>query len=160
MKNSRPSWLPDLLKLMPWKNDTFEILYKLFQIDFIKLRPIYRGKKISVPLEKENDKERIFWHLVSKEDKQSGHRLPDTSRSARLPWIKPTIEHVDEPEIIDWDNEDNKKRTITYVWLKNYDFIVIMKKLKNEKRLLLTAYCIEFNHTRRRFEKSYENRIK
>ena len=65
----------------------------------------------------------------------------------------------DEPEIIDWDNEDNKKRTITYVWLKNYDFIVIMKKLKNEKRLLLTAYYIEFNHARKKFEKNYENRL-
>ena len=159
MTDSKPDWLPNLLKLMPWKSNTYEILYKLFQIDFIKSRPIYRGKKISIPLEKEDDKEKLFWHLVSKEEKESGERLPDLCRSERLLWTKPAIEHVDEPEIIDWDDEDNKKRIITYVWLKEYDFIVIMKKLKNEKRLLLTAYCIEYNHTRRYFERKYRNRI-
>lgn len=159
INDTKPDWLPEILNLIPRNIDTYEILYKIFQLDFIKSRPIYRGKRILIPLEKENDKERIFWHLTAKENKETGERLPDLRRSERIIWIKPIVEHTNEPEILYWDSEDGRRRIITYVWLKDYDFIVIMKKLKNERRLLLTAYYIEYGNSRRRFRKKYESRI-
>lgn len=160
MKNPRPDWLPDLLELMPWKTDTFKVLYDLFKIDFIESAPVYMGKKIIVPKQKENDGEEIFNHLTSKKDEDTGERLPDIKRAERLLWIKPIIEHADEPEIFDWDYYDeDKKRIITYLWLKDYDFIVIMKKLKNERRVLLTAYYVKYNNAKRKFEKKYADRI-
>jgi len=158
MNGPEPTWLPEVLSLSPWKESTYNILYNLFQVDLIRSRPVYRGNKILVPREIEDGKERIFWHLTARKDLKSGERLPDLRRSERLLWIKPILENSGQPEVLDWDNNEGKK-VKTYVWLKEYDFIVILKKLKNDRRLLITAYYIEYENTRQKFLKKFGDRI-
>jgi hypothetical protein len=161
MSESKLEWLPDILNVKSWRNDTYEYLYKIFVIDFIKDRPIYKNKRITIPPKKEDGKEQIFWHLTSEKDRETGERFPNIRRCERLVWIKPVIEHAHEPEVMEWDFENHtKKRIETFIWLKEYDFIVIMKKLKNSKHLLLTAFCLSHKRRIKMFEEKFNKRIK
>jgi len=160
MTDIKPDWLPDLLCVSPWKNDTYDTLYKLFKLDFLKSCPLYMGKKILIPKEKEYGKEKIFWHLTSKYDKKTGNRIPDLKRAERLLWIKPIIEKAGKSGIKDWDYPEGSNVIKTYVWFGSGNFVVIMKKLNRDRRLLITAYYTDYNNARIKLDKKFRNRIK
>ncbi len=152
----KPEWLPEMLLLNPWTED---ILYEEFQNDFIHSQPRYRSYIVWIFPDKTDGKETIFWHLITREDRKTRKRLPDIMRSARLPWVRPMIEHPDESEIIDWDYLEGSGDTHTYVWLKEHDFVVIMKKYKDGRRRLVTAHYIDYPNKKRKLANKYEKRI-
>lgn len=125
-----PRWLPNLFSVNPWTHGTYDALYSLFQEDFIKSRPAYEGQEVWFFPEKEDGKERIFWHLTSRDDKETGERLPDLRRSERLPWARPMIDQSHHPEVLAWDHEEGDGTVKTYVWLENYDFVVVLKNIR------------------------------
>jgi len=47
----------------------------------------------------------------------------------------------------------------TYLWLKDFDFLVLMKKYRDGSRRLITSYFIDYPHKRRKLEKKYNKRI-
>lgn len=59
-----------------------------------------------------------------------------------------------------WDYEEGDLTIKTYIWLKKYDFIVIMKKYPNDKRKLITSFYVDKFYKRKDFERKYANRIK
>jgi len=152
----KPDWLPEMLLLNPW---TENILYEVFQNDFIHSQPRYRSYIVWIFPEKTDGKETVFWHLITREDIKTRKRLPDVMRSARLPWVRPLIEHPDESEIIDWDYLEGSGNIHTYVWLKEHDFVVIMKKYKDGRRRLVTAHYIDYPNKKRKLASKYEKRI-
>lgn len=152
----KPDWLPEMLLLNPWTED---ILYEVFQNDFIHSQPRYRNYIVWIFPEKTDGKETVFWHLITREDIKTRKRLPDVIRSARLPWVRPMIEHPDESEIIDWDYLEGSGNIHTYVWLKEHDFVVIMKKYKDGRRRLVTAHYIDYPNKKRKLASKYEKRI-
>ena len=154
-----PKWLPHLFPLDTWSEDTYDRLYELFKNDFIKSQPVYDESPIWFFPEKEDGKEIVFWHLTSRDDKETGERLPDLRRSERLPWIRPMLEHSEQKEVLAWDHEEGKGEIKTYVWLHAYDFVVILKKYKDGRRRLLTAFFVEFGNVRRKLRKKYDRRI-
>lgn len=101
-------------------------------------------------------KEAIFWHLTDKGRKPN--RLPDTNRSARLSWVRPMLLRCPDPEILDWDVEEDGVIK-TYVWLKNHDFVVIMKRMPDGRRRLLTAHYLDYSDMRDKLQKKYDRRI-
>ena len=156
---STPAWLPNMLSVNPWNEQTFEKLYALFRRDFVENRPQYRNFSIWFFPDREDGKEKIFWHLTHREDKESGERLPDPRRSERLPWARPMLEHPDEPEILDWDYEEGDGTIKTYVWLKDFDYLIILKKYPDDGRRIITAYWVEYGHEKRKLMKKYQRRI-
>lgn len=74
--------------------------------------------------------------------------------------MKALIEHSSEPEVYAWDYEEGDLKIKTYVWLKDLDFVVIMKKFRGEKRRLITSFYVDKPNKRKGFERKYENRIK
>ncbi len=153
---SEPAWLPPLLTVNPWSGNTYEELYAVFRHDFVESQPRYRGFQVWHFNEIEQGKEVIFWHLTDKG--KSPNRLPDPKRSERLCWIRPMLEHCPDAEMLDWD-VDEDGATKTYVWLKNCDFVVIMKRLPNGSRRLLTAHHLDYRDMREKLQKKYERRI-
>ncbi|MBC8418168.1 MAG: hypothetical protein ISR62_01560 [Desulfobacteraceae bacterium] len=113
-----PEWLPPMVRVDPWGQDTFDILYSIFERDFKFNQPLYSGKPVWFFPEMEGDKESIFWHLTHREDKKTGERLPDMRRCERLPWIKAVIENRDKPELLNWDYKEGDGSVKTYLWLK------------------------------------------
>jgi hypothetical protein len=155
-----PNWLPESLNLSLWTEQTYDILYRIFEEDFIQSRPIYNGLSVWYFPEKEDGKELIFWHLTSRREKYAGgERVPDLRRSERLPWVKPTINNSNEPEALAWDYEEGDGSIKTYVWLKDLSYVVIMKKYKDESRRLITSYYLDYPHEERKMMKKYRGRL-
>ena len=136
-----------------------EALYAIFRHDFVDNPARYRGYGVWFFPEKERGKENIFWHLVERDDKTIGARLPDFRRSERLPWARPMIDNLGQPEILDWDYVEGNKDIHTYVWLKDFDYLILMKKYPNGQRRLLTAYYVDYENNRRKLQKKYEKRV-
>lgn len=156
---TKPAWLPDMFAVNPWTAGTYDALYLIFCRDLKDSRPTYRGAEVWFFLEEEDGKEKLFWHLTSRDDKEAGERLPDFRRSERLPWVRPMIDQPDKPEVLDWDFEEGDGSIKTYVWLRGHDFVVVMKKYPDENRRLITSFWIEYENTRRKMQKKYDKRI-
>lgn len=136
-----------------------EALYAIFRRDFVDNLANYRGCRVWFFPEKERGKELIFWHLVERDDKASGERLPDFRRAERLPWARPMLDNVGQPEVLDWDYEEGNGDMHTYVWLRNFDYLIVMKKYRDGQRRLVTAYYIDFENTRKKLLKKYQRRV-
>ena len=155
-----PDWLPPMACVNPWTNETFDMLDTIFKRDFKDTQPIYEKRPVRFFPEKDEGKEVLFWHLTHREDKGTGERLPDFRRSERLPWIRSIIEHSTKPEVWAWDYKEGGGKINTYLWLKHYDFLVLLRKSRKGNRYLLTSFCIDYLHKRRELEKKYNKRIR
>jgi hypothetical protein len=157
--HKQPEWLPPKLELNPWTNERFDELYDIFKRDFIDSKAYYDGRKVWFFPEMEDGKLVIFWHLTSREDVERGGRLPDFRRCERLPWARPMIDHFDDSAIFAWDYLEADRTIKTYLWLKNFDFVVIMKKMNDQTRRLITSFWLEYSNTKRKMQKKYEKRL-
>jgi|APMed6443717190_1056831.scaffolds.fasta_scaffold14616_2 hypothetical protein len=173
-----PDWLPEMASVNPWSAATYELLYEIFCRDIRDANLKYTGHDVWIFRDMEDGKEKIFWHLTSREKKAEKiprrkrkffpadqettepERLPDMRRCERLPWVKPLIEHPAEPEVLAWDHEEGDGTIKTYVWIRDYDFVVIMKKFPDGKRRLITSFYVDSGYKRDDFERKYANRIK
>lgn len=154
-----PQWLPELFSVHPWTDSTYSDLHHIFVRDFIDSQPLYQEQAIWFFPEVEDGKHVIFWHLTTKDDELTGQRLPDLRRCERLPWVRPILCNSPCPKILDWDYEEGDGTTKTYVWLKEHDFVVILKKYPNGSRRLITSFWVEHPHTKRRLIDKYNHRI-
>jgi len=154
-----PTWLPDLFPANPWNTNTYDQLYDVFCRSLKITRPVYRGHEVWFFPEMEDGREKVFWHLTTREDRASGERLPDLRRSERLPWVRPMLDQSNQPEILDWDHDEGDGTIKTYVWLRNFDFVVIMKKYPDGGRRLVTSFWIEYGNTRRKMQRKYDCRL-
>jgi len=143
----------------PWTNETYDELYAIFKRDFKDSQAVYEGNAVWFFPEMDSGKEVVFWHMTSRHDQEAGERLPDLRRSERLPWARPMLDGSRRPEILAWDYEEGDRSIKTYLWLKDYDFLVLMKKYRNGGRRLVTSYYVDRPHTRRSLEKKYARRI-
>jgi len=155
-----PSWLPEALDLSTWTEKTYDMLYKIFEKDFILSKPVFNNRPVWYFPEREEGREVIFWHLTSRyEEYAGGGRVPDLRRSERLPWVKPTIDNSSEPEVLTWDYKEGNGSIKTYVWLKDFSYVVIMKKYKDNGRRLITSFYLDYPHEETKMMKKYQGRI-
>jgi hypothetical protein len=173
-----PDWLPGIFCVDPWTQSTYDELYKIFCRDIRDHDLRYMKNEVWIFPEMEDGREVIFWHLTTRYVKKKKiprrkkkfyspdqthieeGRYPDLRRCERLPWVKAIVENANEPEVLAWDYEEGNLTIKSYVWLKNLDFIVIMKKYPDNKRRLITSFYIDKAYKRRDFERKYANRIK
>jgi hypothetical protein len=155
-----PSWLPELFNVNPWSDRTYELLYEIFHTNFVASKASHNGTPVLVSQTKEEGKEITFWHITTREDKECEQRLPDHRRCERLPWLKPMLEDSDKPDVLAWEHTEGDGVIKVYVWLKEHDYIAIMKKTSKGRLILLTAYWIEYGNIKRKLMKKYEARNK
>lgn len=155
-----PSWLPMLFNTNPWEHTTYDSLYGIFHNDFIANRTYHCKTPVGFSREKEDGKEKVFWHLTTRNNKQTNQRLPDLRRCERLPWLRPMLKNSTENEVLAWEYEEGNGTIKVYVWLKNHDYLAVMKKTKKGGLILLTAYWLEYNNAKRKLMRKYEARNK
>jgi hypothetical protein len=155
----KPSWLPEMFRVDPWTEKSFDILYEIFKQSFISSKAYYKGFVVWFFPEKEDSRETIFWHLTTREDKESGVRLPDFRRCERLPWARPMIDNANDPSVFAWDFEEGNGDIKTYVWLKDFDYLIILKKYKDGQRRLITSFWVEYQNFKEKLLKKYKNRL-
>jgi hypothetical protein len=142
-----PIWLPPMLTLGGTWEEIFSTLYAVFDRDFKKARP-----KFQACLVRWDDKvlpgqkyEEGFWHLISKEEKDTGDRLPEFRRAERLPWCAPIISHSQESAVTVFDYMEGRGQVRTYVWLKDWDYCIIIQMVGKSTRkvaMLITAFYV------------------
>lgn len=159
----RPIWLPAILNMDgPWE-ETFKKLYEIFNNDFIEGKPKFGN----IPVWWNNRKfdgeyEEGFWHIITKVDHSSGDRLIDHERARRLPWCAPTISNYSDLTIKCFEYLEQDGEINTYIWLENWDYVVILKKRKMRVGLvafLITAFFISGRESREKLRKKYDNRL-
>ncbi|MFW2590666.1 hypothetical protein ACN5PC_01960 [Aliarcobacter butzleri] len=155
--------------------ELFEVLYEYFCEDFIDNKTYLNSNIYINPRtykkDKETGKEIDFWHLTTRENtytKKEGkkfikvkERLPDYRRSERLRWIKKIIENhtIDDIKLF-YHQESNEHKDIRlYLWLEDYDFVVILQKLGKSSSFLVTSFYIDRDGKREEYLKRYDNYI-
>ena len=155
-----PEWLPALIEMSLWNEEVLAGLYAVFRNDFIDNPPRYQGGEVWFFPERERDKELIFWHLTEREDPPgTGNRLPDFRRCERLRWARALFDHCHDPQVKAWDYEEGDGNVHTYLWLEDFDYVVVMKRYPDGRRRLLTAFWVEYESKRRNLRKKYANRL-
>jgi hypothetical protein len=142
--------------------DIISLLYNTFVKDFKETKTYHRGSRIiyNDTIKKDGlGKEEVFWHVISKKDKNSGERLIDYPRAKRLPWAKPLMQSPERPEIKVWQYREgtSDKGVRTYIWLDNYNYALILQRKKNVF-YWVTAFYVE-DWKRRDLLRRYEKKI-
>ena len=155
-----PRWLPDPIECGGEWKETLARLHTVFERDFVQGRPHFRGKRVwwdrrILPGEIYSEG---FWHLISRTDYGSGDRVPEFRRAERLCWCRPMLEPPDEPEMIVWD-ADASGRIRTYLWLEEEDFVLVLQQRDATTVILITAYHLDGEGSRRKLRRSYTNRL-
>jgi len=75
------------------------------------------------------------------------------------PQSRPVLQNASEPEVLHWDHVEGDGATKTYVWLRDHDYIAIMKEYPDGSRRLVTAYWIEYKHEREKLLKKHKRRL-
>ena len=56
--------------------------------------------------------------------------------------------------------EEDDECINTYVWLPDHDYAIIMRKMADDSRRLITAYWIAYGHERKKLRRKYEQRVR
>jgi len=161
----------------PWHADTYDRLYQVFVTTVGDAGLMYRGKRVWMFPDMDDGKEVVFWHLTTREQKPRPvprrmrhlqtppsaagpvERYPDLRRCERLPWVGPMVICPGDPSVLAWDHLEGDGATKTYVWLKGHDFVVIMKKMPDGSRRLITSFYVDREFKRQDFERKYAARV-
>lgn len=153
-------WLPDLLQVSPWSGSTFDDLYSVFSNSIKGGRLTYRGNKIWHFPDLDDGREEIFWHLTSCKDKNTGDRLPDLRRCERLHWIPIILAACANSDVLEWDYAEGSGKINSYVWLKEENFVIILKKYPKGDRRILTSYYLDYTNSIQKMQRKYNERLK
>lgn len=141
-------WLPPMLTLSGTWEEIVSSLYAIFEEDFKQAKPKFQHYAVwwDQRVLAGQVYEEGFWHLISRDDKSTGERVPDFRRAERLPWCAPTITHSDDNAIKVWDYRESSGQLRTYVWLEDRDYCIILEKLKRlalPAAMLITAFHVD-----------------
>lgn len=161
MSAQPPSWLPEIVSVNGQWEQVLKRLYSIFERDFVRGGCRFQDMPVWWDRHKSDgdEYEEGFWHLITKMDNHSGERLLDPRRAERLPWCRPTLTNSTDPEVKVWDYRESDGRLATYVWLENWDYVIIVRKRQQNRgpiAFLVTAYHVDYNSTRRNLRRKYE----
>lgn len=161
----RPDWLPRELELNNSSlQEDYNCLHEIFLRDLSNLDGIIvDGKSVYIDRGKDEiypEYERGFLHFVTR---RNGDARPiDYERAKKLNWVLPVLKHYMEPEVKAFWSVGPKDEGL-YLWLEEYDFLIILKDWKGSKnngtRIVVTSYSVDGSYRRsleKRFRDSYK----
>jgi len=159
-----PDWLPPMLTLSGTWENIVSGLYAIFEKDFKQGKPKFQHYMVwwDQSVLSGQHYEEGFWHLISRYDRSSGDRIPDFRRAERLPWCAPVITRSNDSAINVWDYQENRGKIRTYVWLENWDYCVILEKLRQHVQavaMLVTAFHVDGPSQRRSLRNKFTKRV-
>lgn len=160
---AHPVWLPARLSLEGTFKQIIGLLYDIFVKDFKKTSLWFRERRVTIHPEKwDKHYEMAFWHIISKQlTRDSEERVIDSERASRLPWCRPVIANSEDSRILVWDYREGRGQVRAYIWLREFDYVVILEKKKIKPTAqLVTAFHIEGDAWRRTLARKYDKREK
>lgn len=153
-----PNWLPDLLFLQSYNGDWgryFDVIYNVFESDFVLDKPVFRGRRLGLKRHPEYDgKSATFWHMIS-EGKVEENRAPDLRRCERIRWPRPIIDNDRHPSLKIWAEERGSNTKRIHIWYEEEGYLVVLDD-RGSYVLPWTAYYIEHAHQRKKMQKRWE----
>ena len=164
-----PHWLPRELVLNSNNvDDDYSCLFDVFKKDFIDA-PLVTVDGLEVKTSTGLDPDSGsgypygFTHIVT--TKNGGVRSIDYRRASKLPWVRPILENYQEDEVVSfW--VDHPKGLRLYLWLKDFDFAVILTEMKSRREsvgsrrgVIITAFAV-YPNMRRKMQMRYDRAIK
>jgi hypothetical protein len=156
--------LPELILLEYFGGDYgrfIEAVYEVFQKDFLHHKTTFRGEELRLkwhPIFQE--KAYTFYHMThTGEDEQN--REPDLRRCERMPWARPVIENCDHWSLKIWPQKRQGANRLC-IWLEledEPDYFVILD-VRNDYKLLWTAFVAEYEHQKRKKLDEYQRWLK
>jgi len=156
----RPDWLPPSLIFKGDWEAFLNQVYSVFERE-LKLypKPVYRGYVVFHDNRLiDSDKEEGFWHLISRQNRLRRERLPEIARAERITWVRAVIDNVGREEVVEFDYLEARGTVRTYLWLRSYDYVVILEK-KKKVAFLVTAYNVDNDWEREKLNKKYRKRL-
>lgn len=158
MMSSKPNWLPNLVCLEDYNGSWakyVKIVYEYFENDFIKSKPRFMNKDVTlIKGDYYKNKHPTFWHIISTGPTEEDSN-PDLRRCERIGWPRAIIENHDYSGILEWEKQIRNQQRVL-LWLKDYDYLVILAKRKGYF-LLWTAYNIKYENKKRDLKKEYDS---
>jgi hypothetical protein len=160
-----PDWLPDLVSVEGEWEEVLAKLYRIFDHDLRQTGCCFEDRPVWWDQRKlESPYEEGFWHLITKFDHNQKERLFEPRRAERLPWCKPTVMNCGDPEVKVWDYKEARGKIRTYLWLENWDYVIVLEKRQlsggHNIAFLITAFYVEGKSTRKSLQRKYEKREK
>jgi hypothetical protein len=166
---AKPVWLPKELLLAALWPAGRNVLQAAFNNDFVVQTPQFMGLKVAhvTQLNITHGICETLWHIVSKEvlvfnplkRRKEPQRQFDLKRAKKIPWCKPSIEQAADPAVMQWDKRESTGKIRSYVWLKHWDYVVILERKtaasKQQYAMLITAFYVDNAHKRSDFSKDY-----
>lgn len=158
--NFKFSWLPELIKyneLEPFEK-YYENVYKIFENDFIKHRPILNGKKIGLQKEPTvNGKPQTFHHMTTEDSlDERGNKIRKIAieRCERMAWNRAILEsNYVGLKIFPEKRSKNRKNLV--IWFTEKDYVIVLRDASTYY-VFITAYPIKYNHKKKQLQKAYE----
>jgi hypothetical protein len=155
-----PTWLPELIEVNPWTIDTFDRLYLVFQREIgTPNQFFFDGRRVCFFPDLDDGKEKMFWHLTHREDYRTKALIPELQRCARMSWLTSMLANAHQPEVWRWDYRESNGNLCTYLWLKDHDYVVILKKFPSGDYRLVTAHCVDISIKKSTLESKYRKKI-
>ena len=153
----------ELLDFASFKNqeEIIDFLYSIFQEDFV-INRCHLADKIYIDpcsYRKTEDKERVFWHVITKDNPKTKVREFDKNRAARIKWIRKIILNCNSNHIKLFYYYEKNKKVRLYLWAESVDFIVIIQKLGKTSGYLVTSFYIDKSFNRETYQQRYEDYI-
>jgi hypothetical protein len=157
-------WLPPMLALSGTWDKIVSDLYGIFEKDFKQGKPKFQHYMVWWDQRVLSGQrfEEGFWHLITRDDKDTGERIPDFRRAERLPWCAPVIINSDDSSINVWDYQESRRQIRTYVWLTDKDYCVILERLRRHTQavaMLVTAFHVDGPSQRRSLRVKLEKKF-
>lgn len=160
--NGQPDFLPPMINLDGSYEEIIERLYQIFRKDFIEDRAKHLGRNVTfnrIIDEFSQGKVEGFWHVITRDDATKSNRLIDYRRAERLSWAKTLMEspYHNEIKFFFYDEGYSRKGIRHYIWLVDYNYIVILQR-KKSYYIWVTAFYVD--HWKKKYlKRKFENRI-
>jgi hypothetical protein len=160
---TKPRWLPEIISVDGEWKEVLKRLYAVFEHDFKRGRPKLNEFEVWWDHRKreETGYEEGFHHLIEREERVTMERLFDPRRAERLPWAAPTINNSNDAEVKVWDYKEANGKTNTYVWLHQWDYVIILQKRAMRVGpvvFVVTAFHVDGDSKRRNLWRKWEEK--
>ena len=159
-----PPWLPPIVPVGGDWDKVVEKLYEIFNEDFVRKGCAFEGRPVwwDRRIEKGGKYEEGFWKIITRFDYNTNERLFDPRRAERLTWCAPIINNSKDSVVKTWDYRETNRRIRTYLWLEDWDYVVIIEKRmvgNKEVVFLVSAFHIDGESKRRNLRMKFSRRV-
>lgn len=164
-----PDWLESPLNVDGLNiNQTYDFLYSVYNQTLSNIdKIIVDGKNITIDRGESKESpgyERAFIHFITRSRGKGPNaiRSYDEARAIKIHWIKPLLIHYKDEMVKSFWAKGPKENSL-YIWLEDFDYLLILKDIKskkfNELRMVVTAYSVD-PEMKQSLRKKYLNAIK